>query len=312
MSWMQNSDGNKTVIPVLTGPTGSGKTGIVLELLKTHPKINIISSDSRQIYKRLSIGTDKPSSEILEKYNFHLTDFIEPGERYTVFDFVEDTDRIIREALEMPDHPPLVCGGTGLYIQGLTEGIVEIPDGDFAIREELENIAVTKGPKLLFEQLEKIDPEEAKKVHPHNIKKIIRALEIYHLTGKSKTELHMNAKHKKPKYNFDTVCFLPSREVLYDKINNRVDEMLRIGLLDEINCLIDNGLKGEVEKVNVIGYNELFNYIDGELSYDSAVNLIKQNSRRYAKRQITWFRGIADLKIFENRDEAIEYLRKFW
>ncbi|MFH2035377.1 MAG: tRNA (adenosine(37)-N6)-dimethylallyltransferase MiaA [Candidatus Zixiibacteriota bacterium] len=309
---MPNSEGNRPVIPVLTGPTGSGKTGVALELLKLYPQLNIISCDSRQIYKRLSIGTDKPSPDILKKYNFFLTDFIEPGERYTVFDFVEDADRIIGESLDKPNFPPLVCGGTGLYIQGLTEGIVEIPDGDFSIRDELENLTITRGPQFLFEELEKVDPDEAAQVHPHNIKKIIRALEIYRLTGKSKTELHEKSEHRKPDYDFETVCLLPPREELYEKINNRVDQMIESGLESEVRKLVTDGYRTAVETVNVIGYNEFFKYFDGELSFDSAVNLIKQNSRRYAKRQITWFRGMANLKIIDNKNEIIDDLHKYW
>ncbi len=306
---------NKRNIPILTGPTGSGKTGVCFQLLEKIPKLQIISSDSRQIYKHLSIGTDKPSDEVLNKYKFHLVDFVEPGDRYTAFDFVEESQRLISQILADSIYPPLISGGTGLYLKALVEGLFEIPDANLEYRQKLEDEVITKGPKYLFERLEKIDPLEAAKTHPHNIKRIIRGLEIFHLTGKPKSELIASQNKKSEeseKYGFDLFCLMPTREKLYNKINARVDQMIENGLLEEVGNLIKSGIEDKVRGVNVIGYNELFRYHDGDLSLDEAVNLIKQNSRRYAKRQITWFKGMSGIKYFDCKEQAFEVLADYY
>jgi len=237
-----NSAENKPVIPVLTGPTASGKTSVVLRLLEEYPEIDIISADSRQIYRHLAIGTDKPSPEILEKYNFHLVDFVEPGDRYTAFDFVDDSRRIIGKSLEK-GQVPLICGGTGLYIKSLVEGIVEIPEDDLSFRKELEESATAKGPKYLYEKLQKIDPKEASKTHPNNIKRIIRALEIFLITGRTKSDILYKNPENSDVYEYDIICLMPPREELYRKINDRVDLMIKSGLLNEIDKLYKRDLK---------------------------------------------------------------------
>lgn len=314
MNSIKNSVDNNSdypVVPVLVGPTASGKTSVATGLADIHPQIEIISADSRQIYKRLSIGTDKPSAAILSKYKFHLVDFIEPGERYTAFDFVEDSTKIMGTVLEK-NIVPLICGGTGLYIRSLVEGIVEIPDDDFSYRTRLEEEVINKGPKYLYEKLQEVDPVEAEKVHPNNIKKIIRALEIYHLTGKPKSEFLAQDLITTRKYKYKIFCLNPPREKLYDRINARVEVMVKSGLIDEVERLIKNDLKDAVRKVNVIGYNELFRYFDEEISLETAINLIKQNSRRYAKRQITWFNGTKNINFYDTADALKADLTGFW
>ncbi len=314
MNSIKNSAGNnsdQSLIPILVGPTASGKTSVATELADSYPQIEIISADSRQIYRYLCIGTDKPSTEMITKYKFHLIDFVEPGERYTAFDFVEDSNKIIDSVLKK-QLVPLICGGTGLYVRSLVEGIVELPDDDFSYRNQLEEETITKGPKYLFEKLRAIDPIEAEKVHPHNIKKIIRALEIYHLTGKPKSEYLAHDQESESKYCYKIFCLSPPREKLYEKINSRVDEMIKSGLLEEVELLIKNGQKEAVQKVNVIGYNELFRYFDNEISLETAINLIKQNSRRYAKRQITWFTGMKKINFYDSGASLMADLERFW
>ncbi len=306
---MPNSGENKPVIPILTGPTGAGKTGVALRLLEIRPDIHVISADSRQIYKLLTIGTDKPSEDVLKKYNFHLVDFVQPGERYTAFDFVRDANRIIEEALSGGDIP-LICGGTGLYISSLVEGIVEIED-DLDVRKKLEDDTIEKGPQYLYEKLQEIDPEEAAAVHPHNLKKIIRALEIFYITGKTKTEL-LASTPVNNNYKFEIICLMPPRDALYDKINRRVDDMIRAGLFDEVKMIYATGIKAIVEDINVIGYTEIIKNIDGLIDMSTAVNLIKQNSRRFAKRQITWFKGMEKIKYFESAEKTLEFLIGYW
>jgi tRNA dimethylallyltransferase len=311
MNLTGNSDGNKQTIPVLVGPTASGKTSTALKILDSFPNTELISADSRQIYKYLNIGTDKPSLEETAKYKMHLVDFVEPGERYTAFDFVSDARKIIFYALDK-GIVPLICGGTGLYVRALIEGITEIPDDDFKIRDRLEEEFVEKGPQYLYEKLEKIDPVEASKTHPHNIKRIIRALEIYELTGLSKTDLLAEQVRRMDDWQYRMVCLLPPREKLYQKINLRVDGMIESGLLKEVKDLMNRGLENKIKKINVIGYNELFKYYKNEVSLSEAVNLIKQNSRRYAKRQITWYRGMKNLEFCDTHEGVIKRLEPCW
>jgi tRNA dimethylallyltransferase len=306
MNSMPNSDGKAPVIPVLTGPTGAGKTALAFQLMDRFKQLEMISADSRQIYKGLSIGTDKPLPEDLARYPTHLVDCVEPGERFTAFDFVARANEIIADIFKR-GRKPLICGGTGLYIKSLVEGIVEIPDGDFHYRDDLEALAAREGPEALHAKLKNVDPIEAVKVHPNNVKKIIRALEIYYLTGRTKTEILTMGSYKKI-YDFVVVCFMPSRTELYERINSRVDRMLEAGLLDEVDTLIKSGFKDRVARINVIGYNELLDYRDGRLTYEEAVNLIKQNSRRFAKRQITWFNGMSEIQIFNKPDGVLDCL----
>ncbi len=306
---MSNSGENKPVIPILTGPTGSGKSAAILPLLKKNPALEVISADSRQIYKHLDIGTDKPSPEERARFHYHLIDRVMPGERFTAFDFVREAELLIAEIVAR-GHTPLICGGTGLYIKALTEGIVEIPEDDFAIRSRLENEALEKGPKYLFERLQKIDPLETEKTHPHNLRRIIRALEIYEITGRSKSDLMAAEKAAGTLYDYDIVCLMPPRNLLYEQINNRVERMMKAGILKEVEDLRDLGLEEKVVAINVIGYKELFDYLNDRISLDGAVNLIKQNTRRFAKRQITWFRSMKGPKIAETREMAENYLSK--
>jgi tRNA dimethylallyltransferase len=308
---MTGSDENRPIIPILTGPTGAGKTGVALKLLEIRPNIHIISADSRQIYKYLNIGTDKPPAKILEKYNFHLVDFVEPGERCTAFDFVEDTEKLLANLLASGSLP-LICGGTGLYIKSLVEGIFEIDHDDLSIRKNLEDEAIEKGPKFLYEKLKEIDSLEARKTHPHNLKRIIRALEIYYITGKPKSKIIASSSRPKDGFRYRIFCLMPPRDEIYRKIDERVDQMKQRGLIREVQSLYNLGLKEKVEKINVIGYSEMIKHLDGKITEESAVNLIKQNSRRFAKRQITWFRGMKNIEYVDSAEAAISVLKGFW
>jgi tRNA dimethylallyltransferase len=308
---MPDSDANNPVTPILTGPTGSGKSSIISRLLEIYPDLHVISADSRQIYKYLDIGTDKPPREELQKYNYHLLDFVTPGERFTAFDFVERAREIIGD-LNRQKIPAIICGGTGLYIKSLVEGIVELPDGDFSIREGLEEALISKGPKFLYERLTEVDPDEAKKIHPNNIRRIIRALEIFYISGRPKSQVTSASSQAVHPNKYEIVCLMPPRDSLYERINARVDKMIKEGLLEELERICQMGLKDKVKAVNVIGYNEILRYFDGEISLEMAINLIKQNSRRFAKRQITWFRGMKNLKTITSGERAFEYLRAFF
>lgn len=297
---------------VLTGPTGSGKSEIVLKLFRDNPDLEVISADSRQIYRGLDIGTDKPTPGQRERYRFHLIDIISPGERYTAFDFTRDARRLLEKILR-EGRIPLVCGGTGLYIRSLVEGIAEIPEGDYHYREQLQEEVVTKGPQYLYEQLKEIDPAEADKIHPHNIRRIIRALEIYKITGQPKSSfLTDNRSESNSDVEFMVICLMPDRERLYKAINDRVDKMMKAGLLREVEGLYNQGMKDAILSINVIGYNELIEYLDDRISLETALTQIKQNTRRFAKRQITWFKGMKKIQFARNNKEVIDILKVLW
>jgi tRNA dimethylallyltransferase len=296
------------LIPIICGPTGSGKTAIALELAKTFP-LEIISADSRQLIRKLDIGTAKPTKEEQASVPFHLIDITDPGEKYTAYRFIEDAERAIAKILS-EDKLPVLVGGTGLYLRALTEGILEIENENPEVRAKLEKEIAEIGSEKLYEKLRQIDPPEAEQFHPNNIVRLLRALEIYRLTGKPKSEIVKSADYKKSSYNFRYYCLLPEREELYQKIELRVDQMLADGLLQELKQLVADNFTKPVRSMNVIGYNELLKYLEGELTHEEAVGLIKQNSRRYAKRQYTWFRNQLEGEFFVGKKPLIEQFRQ--
>ena len=287
-------------IPIICGPTASGKTSLALEYADEY-SIEIISADSRQIIRRLDIGTAKPTPQERERAVFHLVDVIEPGERYSAFRFMVEANQAIKSALDR-GHIPFVVGGTGLYLRAMTDGVVEMDDVDLNIREDLEKRADEEGLEVMYNYLQRVDPLEAARVHPNNRRRIIRALEIFQMTGKSKSELVVSGAYKKSDYEFAYYCLAPERKRLYGIINARVDQMLAEGLLAEVEGLVTEGLAEKVRQANVIGYSELLDYLDGCWSLDEATTMIKQNTRRYAKRQMTWFRRQEGCRFFPDRE----------
>jgi tRNA dimethylallyltransferase len=296
-------------IPIVCGPTASGKTGIAVELSDTFP-IEIVSADSRQLLRHLEIGTAKPTAEERHAVPIHLIDLIEPGERYTAFRFIDDATEVIREVIAR-DRIPVVVGGTGLYLRALTEGVVEIDSEDMHVREELEQQMEQLGPERMHERLAQVDPLEATVIHPNNKIRVIRALEMFYLTGKSKSELVVTEAYKTTPFSFRYFCLMPPREELYQIINTRVDQMMEQGLLSEIQALIDRGMKDQISAANVIGYKELLEHLDNRLTEEEAVSLIKQNTRRYAKRQVTWFRKLDPGDVYGTRERLIDALAAY-
>ncbi len=275
-------------IPVICGPTGSGKTALALEIAKKIP-IEIVSADSGQMIRKLDIGTAKSTEAEQQQVPFHLIDIIDPGDDYSAFQFIADADRAIAQIISHRKLPVIV-GGTGLYLKALTDGVFDIESDSPEIRTRLESEMEELGAEAMYNKLKNVDPEEAAKVHLNNKVRVTRALEIYYLTGMPKSKLAESGRHNKSRFHFQLFCLTPLRSELYDRINIRVDEMLEKGLLNEINGFIKSGIAELVQKMNVIGYNELFEHINGNYTLEQAVLLIKQNSRRYAKRQMTWFR----------------------
>jgi tRNA dimethylallyltransferase len=294
------------VIPIICGPTGSGKTGVAVRLAESF-SIEVVSADSRQIITHLNIGTAKPTPDECNKVRCHLVDLIEPGERYSAFRFVEDAGTAIAGIVER-GNIPIVVGGTGLYLRALTEGVVEINHEDTTIGEQLQAEMTKLGAQAMYDRLTRLDPEEAARLHPNNQVRVIRALEMYESTGRTKTELLAAAKHRKSDYSFLYCRLLPERRRLYADIDRRVERMLAAGWLDELKGLVEAGLGPAIRQARVIGYDELLRHIDGELSLPEAVELAKQNSRRYAKRQYTWFRNQVDGPVFDDRRELTRFL----
>jgi len=286
-------------IPIICGPTGSGKTSVAVQLAAGFP-IEIISADSRQVIKHLDIGTAKPTPDEQQAVRFHLIDLIEPGERYSAFQFIEDCDTAAGDIIGRK-RIPVVVGGTGLYLKALTEGVVEIEQDRPEIRQHLEDEMARLGPEVMHRRLVELDPAEAERIHANNRVRVLRALEIYELTGRPKSELLAAGAYKKSSYAYSFYCLQPERTALYEAINQRVDTMMKAGLPEEVDRLVRRGLEPRLRRSNVIGYDELLDYLDDRCSLDEAVAAIKQNSRRYAKRQLTWFRHQADCTYFTDR-----------
>ncbi|MBA2876604.1 tRNA (adenosine(37)-N6)-dimethylallyltransferase MiaA [Thermaerobacillus caldiproteolyticus] len=299
---------------VIIGPTAVGKTKMSIELAK---RLNgeIISGDSMQIYKGMDIGTAKIKPEEMEGIPHHLLDIKEPDESFSVAEFQQLVRPLIRE-ITRRGNLPMIVGGTGLYIQSVIYDyrFSDAPSNE-TYRRHLECIAEEKGGMTLHERLKKIDPQSAERIHPHNVRRVIRALEVYHCTGKTMTEWQ---KTQTPELLYDValVGLTMEREQLYRRIDERVDQMIAEGLLQEVKSLYEQGIR-DCQSIQAIGYKEFYAYLDGHMSWEEAVEQLKRNSRRYAKRQLTWFRNkmpvqwfdMTDLSAFaEKTEEILRYI----
>lgn len=279
----------KPIVIVIAGPTASGKTALGVLLAK---KIGgeVISADSMQIYKDMTIGTAKPIPEEMDGVPHHLIDFVSPDSRYSVADFKKDAEKKIEEILKK-GKVPIVVGGTGLYIDTLIYGI-EYPEIgiDEQLRKKLMKEAETEeGLAKLYEQAKKIDEKAIEKVSRSDAKRIVRIIEIYNMTGKTKTEIEAESRKKDVKYDFKVFAINMDREKLYERINLRVDLMMEAGLVKEVENLLNKYNKFPTA-MQGLGYKEVVQYFNKELTENEMIEKIKQESRRYAKRQLTWFR----------------------
>ena len=280
----------KKKIIAVVGPTASGKSALALALAREYNGV-IVSCDSMQVYKRMNIGTAKPTEAEMLEVPHRMIDIIEPTESFSCEDYVR------RAALEIDDivssgRLPIVCGGTGLYLDALLRGGNSSPSFDTAtIREELISRASREGISSIYDELMLVDPESALAIHPNNEKRVIRALEIYLATGKKKSELDRLSKTVESPYDSTVIALSYSnRDLLYSRINRRVDEMISEGLVEETRSLSEEGVfEANKTAAQAIGYKELFGYIDGRETLVDAIENLKQATRRYAKRQITWF-----------------------
>ena len=291
----------------ITGPTASGKTALSLALAQ-RLGCEIISLDSMQIYKRMDIGTAKATAKERALVPHHMIDFLDPEVSYSAEDYRADAMRVLKD-IESRGKLPLFVGGTGLYMDTIIRGseIFSPPSSD-ELKERLLSSAVTDDEReALWQRLYEVDPESAEKTHKNNVRRVVRALEIYELTGKTKTYFDKLSKSSAPdvKVGMITLDF-HNRDNLYSRVDLRVDEMLREGLLDEVRSLYSEGLLNKgTTAAQAIGYKEFISYLDGEWTLDEAADQLKLSTRRYAKRQLTWFRHNEDaLRLYIDREDG--------
>lgn len=286
---------------IITGPTGIGKTDLSLKLAKKYCG-EIISCDSMQIYKKLNIGTAK--IDINEtSIPHHMIDIIEPSYNFSVADFKNEAKKIIT-SINNRGRVPFLVGGTGLYINSIVYNLnFTETEPDYEYRKKLNNILEEEGSEFLYEKLLSKDSEMAEKIHQNNGQRIIRALEIL----KSGNKKGNNFREENEDYNLIYIGLNMNRDKLYEKINIRVDKMIDLGLVNEVKNLLDAGLDKNSQSLKAIGYKEVISYLDGEIQFDEMVDLIKKNSRHYAKRQLTWFRRDERIKWFDKESDTILY-----
>ena len=280
---------------ILAGPTAVGKTSLSIRLAKETGG-EIISADSMQVYRHMDIGSAKITKEEMEGVPHYLVDVLEPEEEFNVVRF----QQMAKEAAERiweKGKIPLVVGGTGFYIQALLYDIdFTENDGDESYRRQLERKASDEeGASELYEMLKTVDPKAAQEIHPRNIKRIIRALEFYHQTGKKISEHNETQRQKESPYNYAYFVLTDERSRLYERIDRRVDLMMEQGLLDEVRYLKERGVRKDSTAMQGLGYKELYAYLEGEYPLDEAVRIIKRDTRHFAKRQLTWFKRERDV-----------------
>ena len=280
----------KTKIYAVVGPTASGKSALALELAKRHGG-EIISCDSMQIYKRMNIGTAKPTAAEQNEVRHHLIDIVEPDVDFSCEDYVAYADKAIADCISR-GKLPIICGGTGLYLDTLLRGGNSAPVGDTSkIRASLCEKAEKEGAESVYAELMRVDRESAEAIHPNNLKRVIRALEIYYSCGVPKSELDRASKQIESRYDASVLMLkYADRDILYRRIEKRVDQMIAEGLLEETRALMAEGVfEKNGTAAQAIGYKELLGYLRGTESLENAIDELKTATRRYAKRQITWF-----------------------
>ena len=287
-------DDKKNKLIILAGPTAVGKTNLSIRLAKQIGG-SVISADSMQVYRGMDIGTAKITAEEMQGIPHYLIDICEPAEEFNVHTFQRLAKEAMREVYAC-GRIPILTGGTGFYIQALLYDIDFTEEaGDLSYRESLEQLADAQGSKVLHAMLVAVDPEAAAQIHPHNRKRIIRALEFYENSGQRISEHNAQQRERSSPYDFRYFVLTDERERLYARIDKRVDAMLSAGLLEEVRSLRAAGLTKDMVSMQGLGYKELFRYLEGEYNYDEAVRVLKRDTRHFAKRQLTWFRRERDV-----------------
>lgn len=305
----------KRPLIILAGPTAVGKTAASIRLAKAIGA-EIISADSMQVYRHMDIGSAKIRQEEMEGVPHYLIDVLEPEEEFNVVRF-QQMAKAAAEEIYAKGKIPLVAGGTGFYIQALLYDIdFTENDGDTSYRRSLEKTAEEKGGEYLHAMLREADPKAAEEIHPHNIKRMIRALEFHHQTGGKISEHNEAEREKSSPYDFAYFVLTDERSRLYERIDRRVDMMMEEGLLEEVLYLKERGVKRESTAMQGLGYKELYAYLDGECTLEEAVRIIKRDTRHFAKRQLTWFKRERDViwadksVIGQSDDAVVDFMRK--
>ena len=286
----------KSKLLCLLGPTAVGKTEIAIQLAQ-RLDAEIVSVDSRQIYRQMEIGTAKPTAEEQEATRHHLIDCVDITQPFSVADYQSLADPAIAD-IQNRDKQVLLVGGAGLYFRAIVDGLFEGPAADSSFRKQLEQEALQHGVNVLHDQLRACDPESAERIHPNNVVRVIRALEVYELTGTPMSEHQQQWHPGNQRYPFIAFGLTMLRAQLYYRIEQRVDVMLANGLIAEVESLLAAGYSRDTFALQSFGYKELIAYLDGKCTYMEAVAQLKQNTRRFAKRQLTWFR----------KDKRIEWI----
>ncbi len=291
----------KPKLVIVLGPTAVGKSDIVLDLALQFGA-EIISADSQQVYRHMDIGTAKPSREQREKIPHHLIDIVDPEEEFNAAMFRRLATEI---AYQLADHDKriIVCGGTGLYIKALTRGLFAGPGGDPQIRQALEWEIEEHGIASLYRRLEQVDPESAVRIHPHDRQRISRALEVYHASGRKISEWQSEHGFNESLFDVLKIGLDRQRIQLYDRIDRRCEFMIASGLLDEVKKLVEMGYGLDLKAMQSVGYRHLGLFLRARMSLENAVHLMKRDTRRLAKRQLTWFRSDREIRWFDPEDQ---------
>jgi len=296
---------SKIPLIVVVGPTASGKTALSIELAKRLGS-EIVSADSMQIYKYMDIGSAKPDNEEMQGIRHYMLDEVDPSVKFSVAQYTEMAHRYI-EKIHMSGRIPVMVGGTGLYIQSVVDDVeFREEETDTTIRDELNKIGEEKGGEYLVEMLREVDPVSAERLHPNNMRRVIRAIEFYRTMGFPISEHQENTKKKESRYKSIIFGISWDREILYERIDKRVDIMVENGLFDEVKRLMDMGYTRDTTAMQGIGYKEIMDYFDGVYTKEEAIELVKRNSRRYAKRQLTWFRRDKNIHWLEYGEDLAD------
>ncbi len=298
----------KPKVIVICGPTASGKTALSIELAKKMDG-EIVSADSMQIYKDMDIGSAKPTKEEMDGIKHYLLDFVSPEDRYSVADYKKDATLAINEIIQK-GKTPIVVGGTGLYIDSLIYNI-DYPEIEFdeEYRKSLEKRAEEEGLQKLYEEAKQIDEQAMKNISQNDQKRILRVLELYHQTGKTKTEQEIESRKNEVPYDYYVFALNMDREKLYDRINKRVDIMVEQGLIEEVESIIKK-YSSYPTAMQALGYKEIKEYLNRDTTKEEAIETVKQETRRYAKRQLTWFRKNKQTIWLDALDKKEENIRK--
>ena len=298
----------KPKIVFIAGPTGAGKTQLALAIAQ---KIDaeIVAADSMQIYRAMDIGTAKPTPQEQALVPHHLLDILDPDQDFSAANY-QNLARKAIDSILVRKKKVLVCGGTGLYIKCLIHGFFPGANGDREIDQKLREQEAQRGKGYLYHELTKVDPVSARRIHPKDLFRIIRALEVYHLTGLPISQHHENHAFKETKYEYLQIGIQWDRSPLYDRINRRCEQMLKDGFIEEVRSLRDRGYHSELKSMQSLGYRHMNAFLDNKISLEEALSTMKRDTRRFAKRQLTWFRADASIVWVEDPLKNLNQIEK--